>query len=275
MGQCIGRFLFLLLLVGGVAACATTPPADLQGREIVIGTPLGTDFTGYIAGPEAADKAVLLVHEYWGFNQQLKREADRLAEQGYRVLAVDLFDGRSSNDPAVADLIVSQVDPVTVDVDLKAAVRYLHHPGRKVITMGWGYGGAPALRAAQLVPRAVAATVMYYGLPVTQERTAGSRQPVDKSVLQPEPAFATDVQALEAMQGPVLAVFARHDPWITEQEVAGFVDAMRKARQPLRLVRLEAERGFYDPLSPGYNPRAVEATRRYTRQFLAAELGGE
>ena len=245
-----------------------------MGTEMVLGTPLGTTFDGYISGPQDAKQAVLLINEYWGFNRQLRQEADRYAAQGYRALAIDVFDGRASTNPDTADLIVSQIDQVAVDVDLKAAVDYLNRQGRQVITLGWGYGGAQALRAAELEPHKVVATVMYYGLPVTDARTAKSIQPIDPAEILTHPDYALDISELENMRGPVLAIFAKGDPWISEQDVEDFTAAMRRARAGLWLVRLDAKRGFYDPLSKGYSPAAAAAARRYTKQFLTKELGG-
>lgn len=270
-----GRTAIVGVLLAGMMACASVPPAaPLKGEQIVLDTPLGTSFNAYVTGPPGARQAVLLINEYWGFNRELEQEADRYAAQGYQALAIDVFDGRASTDPHWARLILSQTDQVAVDVDLKAAVNYLYKPGRKVITLGWGYGGAQALRAAELDPKKVAATVMYYGLPVTDAFTATSSQPIDPAVLLNHPDFATQVKELAPMQGAVLAIFARHDPWITEQDVESFSQAVRKAGLALWLVRLEAKRGFYDTLSAGFNAKAAAAARRYTKQFLTEKLGG-
>lgn len=271
----LGRLAIGAALAVTLTACATAPPAPaLKGEEMVLGTPLGTTFNAYVSGPQDAKQAVLLINEYWGFNRELRQEADRYAAQGYRAMAIDVFDGRASTNPDTANLIVSQIDQVAVDVDLKAAVDYLHAQGRRVITLGWGYGGAQALRAAELAPHEVAATVMYYGLPVTDDRTAKSNQPIDPAVILDHPDYALDIKELENMSGPVLAIFARGDPWITEQDVEDFTAAMRRARAGLWLVRLDAKRGFYDPLSKGYSAKAAAAARRYTKQFLTKELGG-
>lgn len=271
----LGRILCGLAVAGVLAGCASMPPAPkLDGQSVVIDTPLGTDFNGYVTGPQDAQRAILLVNAYWGFNTELEQEADRYGAQGYRVLAIDVFDGRASKDPHWANLIVSQIDQEWVDVDLRAAVDYLYKPGRKVITYGWGYGGAQALRAAELVPGKVAGTIMYYGLPVTEARTATSRQPVDPNVLLTHPHFATEVPILQRMRGRhVLAIFARHDPWITEQDVEKFSRAVHKAGLGLWLIRMDAKRGFYDPLSDGYSETAAQAARNYTKQFLAKALG--
>jgi carboxymethylenebutenolidase len=37
--------------------------------------------------------AVIMIHEWWGLNEHIKEQADALAEEGYVVLAVDLYGG--------------------------------------------------------------------------------------------------------------------------------------------------------------------------------------
>jgi len=52
--------------------------------------------SGYLVYPSSATSgmklpAVVMVHEWWGINDNIKGMADNLAKQGYVVLAVDLF----------------------------------------------------------------------------------------------------------------------------------------------------------------------------------------
>ena len=48
----------------------------------------------YRAGPdESGGRRVLLLHAWWGLNQTMRDLADRLAGDGYTVIAPDLFDG--------------------------------------------------------------------------------------------------------------------------------------------------------------------------------------
>jgi carboxymethylenebutenolidase len=49
--------------------------------------------SGYLATPESAGPfpGVVMIHEAFGLNDQMRRHADRLAEAGYLTLAVDLF----------------------------------------------------------------------------------------------------------------------------------------------------------------------------------------
>jgi len=54
--------------------------------------------------------AVIMIHEYWGLNDNIKNMARTLAKQaGYVVLAVDLFEGQSTKDPNQARQLMKSV----------------------------------------------------------------------------------------------------------------------------------------------------------------------
>ena len=66
-------------------------------------------------------------------------------------------------------------------------------------------GGGQSLNASLASAGKVGATVIYYGLPVT------------------------DVTLLRKLQGPVLGIWARRDGWITPEKVAAFDLALKDA----------------------------------------------
>src|SRR5882672_5141897 len=52
------------------------------------------DAPAYVASPPTGPgPPVLLLHTWWGLNQPIKDLADRLAGDGFTVLAADLFEG--------------------------------------------------------------------------------------------------------------------------------------------------------------------------------------
>jgi len=53
----------------------------------------GAEMVAYFAGPQAEGKhpAIIVVHEAWGLNQQIKSVADRYAQQGFAAIAPHLF----------------------------------------------------------------------------------------------------------------------------------------------------------------------------------------
>ncbi|HXV67280.1 MAG TPA: dienelactone hydrolase family protein, partial [Nitrosopumilaceae archaeon] len=51
---------------------------------------------GYLAKPSVDGKypGVIMIHEFWGLNDNIKEMAKKLASHGYVVLAVDLYEGK-------------------------------------------------------------------------------------------------------------------------------------------------------------------------------------
>jgi hypothetical protein len=138
-----GYVLIALLLLSAAASSASARdwadkpwlnkagPLPGDGRTIRIGTAHGTSFIAYVNGPEDADTGVLLIHDRWGINRHVTAWADRLAGQGYRVLAVDLYDGREVQKEALADFVWGQIDPVWIEANLNAALRFLGQQGNR------------------------------------------------------------------------------------------------------------------------------------------------
>ena len=48
----------------------------------------------YVPSAQGGGAPVLLLHTWWGLNQTMKDIADRLAADGFTVLAPDLFNGQ-------------------------------------------------------------------------------------------------------------------------------------------------------------------------------------
>ena len=62
--------------------------------ETISYTANGTTLKGYLAYDEGADAerpGVLVVHEWWGLDDYIRRRARMLAELGYTALAVDMY----------------------------------------------------------------------------------------------------------------------------------------------------------------------------------------
>ena len=60
--------------------------------ELSFAVPGGT-LHGYLARPEGAGRwpGVVVLHEIFGLTDDIKRQADRFAENGYLALAPDLY----------------------------------------------------------------------------------------------------------------------------------------------------------------------------------------
>ncbi len=219
---------------------------------VEIPVPGGEAATGVIAMPEARPApAVLLIHEWWGLNDQIKSVAAELAERGYIALAIDLYGGEAATSPDQARSLMQAVDPERATAALAAAIGHLrgHEASNgRVGTVGWCFGGEWSLNASIAAP--VDATVIYYG-DVT-------RPPED----------------LAALEGPVLGHFGTEDGSIDEAMVGGFEQAMEEAgkRDRLTVHWYDADHAFANPTGARYDAEDAALAWERTLAFFAEHL---
>ena len=145
----------------------------MNARWIDIATARGERFSGYLSlPPTGRGPGIVLIQEIWGVNEHIRALADQYAQDGYVVLAPDLFwrlerrvdlayDEAGS---ARARQLLQTVDGAQAAADVAAAVDGLR--GRpevtgRVATLGYCFGGQMAFRAAALAQ--ADAAVCYYG----------------------------------------------------------------------------------------------------------------
>jgi carboxymethylenebutenolidase len=174
--------------------------------------------TGAIGLPgERPAPTVLLSHEWWGLNDQIKTVAAELVAQGYIALAIDLFGGAVATTPEEARALTQKLDAALATAQLVAAVGHLraHEASTGPVgTIGWCFGGGWSLNASIAAP--VDATVIYYGR-------------VDRSA-----------EDLRTFTGPVLGHFGTEDRSINREMVAGFERAMAEAGKRIALGVVDA-----------------------------------
>src|SRR4051794_23563279 len=116
-------------------------------------TPTGRESTGEVAVPAGDGRAagLVVVHEWWGLNDDVRRMADRFAAAGYITLAVDIYGVPATTDPAEARRRTEAFQtPDAMDI-IAGAARWLSGHARgtgKVGVTGFCLGGAMALVAA-------------------------------------------------------------------------------------------------------------------------------
>jgi carboxymethylenebutenolidase len=121
---------------------------------------------GYLAlPPTGSGPAVILVQEWWGLVGHITNVADRLAGEGFVVLAPDFFHGAKTDEPdeAMRLLMGLAIDQAAKDVDGAAAhlsaLDAVDGPG--VGAVGFCMGGSLALWSATVAEN-IQATVGFY-----------------------------------------------------------------------------------------------------------------
>mgnify|MGYP002338667760 CR=1 FL=1 len=87
------RWLQQLVVSALLLALAGAVHAELQ-TETVTYNIKGQTFNGYIAWDDSVEgkrPGVLVVHEWWGHNEFVRDQADRLAKEGYTAFALDMY----------------------------------------------------------------------------------------------------------------------------------------------------------------------------------------
>jgi carboxymethylenebutenolidase len=229
---------------------AAAVSAGLQEVEAKLSN--GETVKAALARPQGQAKgSILLIHEWWGLNDQIKSVAAEFANQGYSALAVDLYRGYVAETRPDARALMKSVDAKIATETLTLWVKWLREngpAGGKVATIGWCFGGGWSLNASLATP--VDATIVYYGR-------------VNKT--------ADDVSALK---GPVLGHFATQDQWINKEMVSGFEAAMDAAGKSYTNHWYDAQHAFANPTSARYDEQDAALAWQRTLDFLRQHFAG-
>jgi len=234
------------------------PAQPVHGAEVVYATVNGKPVRGYFSEPLHGKHplpGIIVIHEWWGLNDNIRSMADQLAGEGYAALAVDLYGGQSAKDPNDAKKLMLGVfkDSDAARDNLKQAYAYLqdHEHAPRIGVIGWCFGGGWSLQTALMFPDTLAAAVMYYG------------QPVD------------DVAALSKLRMPLMGFFGEQDKGITVQDVRAFQEALKAAKVHAEIHEYpNAGHAFANPSGQNYRPAAAADAWKRTLAFFARYLQG-
>lgn len=240
--------LFALVAVPGRGLAA--PPTG----EMVSYASGSETVSGYLVKPAGAGPfpAVVVIHEWWGLNEQVKEETRKLAGEGYVALAVDLYRGRLATSSDEAHELSRGLPEDRARRDLLAAFAYL--AGRKGVraeaigSIGWCMGGGWSLQLALAEPR-LAAAVIYYG------------------------RLASDEATLARLRAPVLGLFGEEDRGIPAASVREFEAALKKLGKPASIhLYAGAGHAFANATRPSYRKDAAEDAWAKTLAFFGEKL---
>lgn len=230
---------------------AATAPKPGSGQVVQF----GSGASGYLAIPTSPGKkpGVIVIQEWWGVNDWVKQQADRLADQGYVALAVDLYRGRVATTQENAHELMRGMPEDRAIADLKAGVDFLSQrpdvDPNLIGSIGWCMGGGYSLALATNDPR-VHATVMNYG------------------------RLVTDTSTIAKLNGPLLGNFGANDGGIPPADVKAFGAALTKMGK-LGDIKIYdgAGHAFMNPNNTeGYNAAAADDAQGRIDAFFERNL---
>lgn len=215
---------------------------------------IADDVDGELATPGGDGKVpgLIVVHEWWGMNDDIRRLCDRFAGEGFLALAPDLYHGETATDAAQAGQLMQKLSTAAAMQDVAAALARLRSDPRcsgKVGITGFCMGGAMAFAAATSVD-GLEVAVPFYGIPI--------------------PGFfdATKVKC------PIQAHFAEHDEWAHADRAAKFRDEVVARGGAMELHVYDAGHAFMREGDPdAYHAESAEAAWARAVAFLREKLG--
>jgi len=199
---------------------------------------------------------IIMIHEWWGLNDNVRAMADRLAGEGYMVLAVDLYGGKTADTPGAArELMLAVVEDAEAGrANLRSAYEFLTDVAGapRVASLGWCFGGGWSLNAAELFPDDLDASVIYYG------------------------QVTSDQDRLAPVNVPILGLFGAEDTGIPVESVESFGQVLEDLGKTHEIhIYPGVGHAFANPTGNNYDAAAAEDAWSRTIEFLSAHLAGE
>ncbi|MCO5314299.1 MAG: dienelactone hydrolase family protein [Microthrixaceae bacterium] len=190
---------------------------------------------------------VLVLHSWWGLNRAVKDFCNRLCDEGFVVLAPDLFGGRCPATAHEAQQALDDMDPnAAANLVLSSAVALRSasdDPSGPISVVGFSMGASLALWAAARQPESFDRVVIYYG---------------------------TSSLDFSAMTARVLGHFVDDDVMVSDDDVTLLsAELFEAGSEPVLWHYPDAVHWFAEPGEHGcYDEAAAELAWQRTLDFL-------
>ncbi|MFC1657016.1 dienelactone hydrolase family protein [Candidatus Moduliflexota bacterium] len=238
-------------------AAMVPPEGQIEEKEVEYASLEGRAIRGFFARPAGAAAApgIIVIHEWWGLNDNIRAMARRLAGEGYQALAVDLYEGRVTEKRKEASAFMKEAMSSSrrLEENLQQAYAWLEKEGAapRIGVIGWCFGGSWSLQTALLFPDSLDAAVIYYG------------------------KLLTAPEALRTLSMPILGIFGSRDKGIPLERVEKFRDTLKSLGKEADIVIYDgAEHAFANPSGTRYKEDAAADAWKRTGDFLSRHLKG-
>lgn len=207
---------------------------------------------GYVARPSMGGNypGIIMIHEFWGLNDNIKQMAEKLASHGYVVFAVDLYDGKVGKTADEARQLRSSFEQSQWTDNMSTAVTYVEEnfSPSSMGSIGWCFGGGQSLNLA-LNNQDMDATVIYYG------------------------QLVTDAEELSKINWPILGIFAGLDTGITPETVKEFETSLNDIGVENDItIYPDVNHAFANPSGDRYAPDEAMDAWNKTIKFFETNL---
>jgi carboxymethylenebutenolidase len=234
--------------------------AHLEPIPFTLANPLGKDISfkttdgkeGYayeIKAEKATDKYVFVIHEWWGLNDYIKQESEKIFKTlgNVNIIAIDLYDKKIATSRDSAGKYMQSVQTERAEAIIKGALGYVGGKA-KIATIGWCFGGGWSMQTALLAGKQNKACVMYYGMP--EEKT----------------------EKIKTLNAPIFFVWPEQDQWINKEMVTKFETNMKTAKKSLTVKSYNADHAFANPSNPKYSKEFADEAFILSTDFIKKNL---
>ncbi|WP_108124027.1 dienelactone hydrolase family protein [Saccharospirillum mangrovi] len=196
-----------------------------------------------------AAPGVLVLHAWWGLNDDVRRYCDALAQAGFHAFAPDLYQGQVVTTIDAAEAAANAMDRQQAMATMEQAAHWLAQQTGEtesgVAAVGFSLGAFQGLGLSIAQPSLLHSVVSYYAARPDEYQAATARYQ---------------------------AHLADDDPFATDEEIDEWRDALQQAGRPLDLHRYPGTgHWFAEPLrSDVYQPEAADMAFQRTLAFLRA-----
>lgn len=235
---------------------------SIQTEYVTLSVSDGSSMRAYIARPEGAPKASLMVfQEAFGVNAHIRDVTERFAREGYLAISPELFHRTGAGleagytDFSVVMPHMQALRDAGLEADFRAAYDWLNNSsgvsGMKIGAVGYCMGGRCACHASIILP--LACGISYYG-----------------GGIGPSQMFPSLIDRLKDLQAPMLFFWGGLDQHIGQDQIRAVQEKLTEEKK--RFINVEisfADHGFFCDARATYNAEAAAEAWSLTQAFLA------
>jgi carboxymethylenebutenolidase len=220
------------------------------GHEIAFKTNDGKLGHAYeIKANTATNNFVFVIHEWWGLNDYIKQEAEKIYKNlgNVNVIAIDLYDQQVAT---VKDSAAKYMQSVKTERAENIIHGLLNYAGKNanIATIGWCFGGGWSMQTTLIAGKQSKACVMYYGAP------------------------EENLERIKTLNAPVFFVWPEQDQWINKAIVSKFETNMKTANKSIEIKTYQADHAFANPSNPKYNKAFADDAFTLSMNFIKVNL---